>query len=103
MCGGECLTFGTCTQHRTPMRHELTVLEQCCLTLDRAERLRHQIEATGEQIALPSGSVKANPLVAAELSARNLVVRLLAKLGVLDTGAEARAGSAAALEDLRRS
>ena len=65
---------------------ELTVLEQCCFALDRAERLRLQIEETGEQIALPGGSMKANPLVAAELSARNLVVKLLSRLGVLDTG-----------------
>jgi hypothetical protein len=46
---------------------------------------RRQISVTGEVIKLEGGSIKANPLIMAELTARGLVARLLDRLDLLDT------------------
>ena len=67
-------------QHRA----SLEVLAQACLTADRAESLRRQILVSGEVIELDGGSIKANPLIMVELTARALVARLLGKLDLLD-------------------
>jgi hypothetical protein len=63
---------------------DLAVLEDACHARDTADRLRRQIKATGDEIDLPGGSIKANPLIMAELAARSLTARLLGRLGVLD-------------------
>jgi hypothetical protein len=64
----------------------LAVLEQAAQAYDTAERLRRQIQVSGDEIALPGGSMKANPLIMVEIAARSLVARLLGRLDVLDTG-----------------
>jgi hypothetical protein len=63
--------------------------------MDRAESLRLRVLADGELIASPQGS-KANPLIALELQARALGMRLLGRLGILD-GEKRRPGRPAKL------
>lgn len=62
-----------------------TVLLHACLCADRAESLRLQILTDSELIKTPHGTTKANPLIVLELQARALAVRLLGRLGVLDS------------------
>jgi hypothetical protein len=57
------------------------VLAQAALALDRAERLRAQIDEDGEIIRGRSGP-REHPGLRAELGARAFVVRALAKLGL---------------------
>jgi hypothetical protein len=57
------------------------ILRQCCAAADRAESLRQRIDTDGEVVPGRSGP-KSHPLLAAELSARGLVCRLLSKLGL---------------------
>jgi P27 family predicted phage terminase small subunit len=67
-----------------PDQASLAVLRQACSAFDRAETLHARIEEDGETIMLPGGSMKANPLLMVEISARSLVARLLGRLGLLD-------------------
>jgi hypothetical protein len=69
-----------------------TVLLHACLSADRAESLRRQILAEGELIATTYGGTKANPLIALELTARSLTIRLLGRLGILGGGEKKRPG-----------
>jgi hypothetical protein len=62
------------------------ILLQACQAADRAESMRQQIEASGSTVAAGRNGHKANPLIMPEIAARALVARLLARLGVLDSG-----------------
>ena len=59
----------------------LILLEQAAFAYDRAERLRAEIDATGEIIRGRNGP-REHPGLRAELAARAFVVRTLAKLGL---------------------
>jgi phage terminase small subunit len=59
----------------------LAMLEQCCAALDRAERLRVEIESDGEVIRT-RGTVKDHPALKHELAARSFVCRTLSRLGL---------------------
>ena len=70
------------TENDIPDTARLTILEQACAMLDRAENLRRQIAVEGELIETHTGGIKANPLLMCELQARALVARLLGKLSL---------------------
>jgi hypothetical protein len=53
-----------------------------CQALDRAERLRVQIDADGEVIRLRNGAVRAHPAIRDETGCRAQVMRALEKLGL---------------------
>jgi hypothetical protein len=57
------------------------LLAQACAAADRAESLRARINADGEVIATRQG-MRGHPLISLELQARNLVGRLLHRLGL---------------------
>ena len=58
------------TENDIPDTARLTILEQACAMLDRAENLRRQIAVEGELIETHTGGIKANPLLMCELQAR---------------------------------
>jgi hypothetical protein len=60
----------------------ITMLLVGCQALDRAERLRVQIDADGEVIRLRNGSVRAHPAIRDELGCRAQVMRAIEKLGL---------------------
>jgi hypothetical protein len=68
------------TENDIPDTARLTILEQACAMLDRAENLRRQIAVETELIETHAGGIKANPLLMCELQARALVARLIGKL-----------------------
>jgi len=59
-----------------------TMLLVGCQALDRAERLRIQIDADGEVIRLRNGSVRAHPAIRDEVACRAQVMRAIEKLGL---------------------
>jgi hypothetical protein len=67
------------------------VLLMACRARDRADEIAAEIAVRGLEIELLN-SVKSNPLLTAEAVAQGLVVRFLARLGVLDEPADKRTG-----------
>jgi hypothetical protein len=84
--GGATLWRAILSETRFRKAAQLEVLRQACLCRDKADRLRQQIEDTGDVAYCDGGSMKNNPLLNAEAIAQNQVVTFLAKLGVLDDG-----------------
>jgi P27 family predicted phage terminase small subunit len=58
------------------------VLAQACAAVDRAETLAEEIARDGQVVRTRTGSLRANPLLAAELAARSLVCSCIEKLGL---------------------
>src|SRR4051812_44625883 len=55
----------------------MAILTDACVARDTAERLRLQIDLSGDEIETGNGSTKANPLIMVQLTARGLTARLL--------------------------
>jgi P27 family predicted phage terminase small subunit len=60
----------------------LELLMQCCSAIDRAESLAEIIAREGEVIRTRTGTIKSHPAVRDELSARQVVMRAISKLGI---------------------
>jgi hypothetical protein len=60
----------------------LALLEQACVALDRAERLRAEIDRDGEIVRASNGLPREHPGLKAELASRSFVVRTLQRLGL---------------------
>jgi P27 family predicted phage terminase small subunit len=58
------------------------MLALACQALDRAESLREQIDADGEVLRGPRGTIKDHPALKHELASRAFVARTLMKLGL---------------------
>jgi hypothetical protein len=63
-------------------RGGVEVLLVGCQALDRAERLRAQIDADGEVIRLRNGSIRAHPAIRDEVACRAQILRAIEKLGL---------------------
>jgi hypothetical protein len=59
----------------------IEMLQQACVSLDRAEELSRHIAEDGVVIRSEAG-IKENPLIKHELAARSFVVRTLGRLGL---------------------
>jgi hypothetical protein len=70
------------TEYNIQDQGGITMLLVGCQALDRAERLRVQIDADGEVIRLRNGSVRAHPAIRDELGCRAQVMRAIEKLGL---------------------
>ena len=60
----------------------ITMLMMGCQALDRAERLRAEIERDGEVIRLRNGSIRAHPAIRDEVACRAQILRAIEKLGL---------------------
>ncbi len=60
----------------------LEILAGACAALDRAERLREQIDADGEVLRARGGAIKDHPGLKHELANRAFVARSLSRLGL---------------------
>jgi hypothetical protein len=69
----------------------LAVLRHAAEAEDRAEGLKAEVVRDGLTVAAPGGP-KAHPALQAEAVARNLVIRSLARLGILDEARRDRPG-----------
>jgi hypothetical protein len=81
--GGATLWRSILSETRFRKAAQLEVLRQACLCRDKADRLRREIETTGDANLTEDGNLKGNPLHNAEAVAQNQVVAFLAKLGLL--------------------
>ena len=59
----------------------LFMLGQACRSVDRAERCKAEIDATGELISV-RGQYRAHPLIRDETASRALAIRTVQKLGL---------------------
>jgi P27 family predicted phage terminase small subunit len=60
----------------------IELLMQCCSAIDRAEALAEIIAREGEVIHTRTGTIKSHPAVRDELTARALVMKAIARLGI---------------------
>jgi phage terminase small subunit len=60
----------------------IELLMQACGAIDRAESLAAIVAAEGEVVRTRSGTVKSHPAIRDELTARQVVMRAISKLGI---------------------
>jgi P27 family predicted phage terminase small subunit len=60
----------------------IELLMQACSAIDRAESLAEIIAREGEVIRTRTGTIKSHPAVRDELSARQVVMKAIARLGI---------------------
>jgi P27 family predicted phage terminase small subunit len=60
----------------------LELLMQACSAIDRAEALAEIVAREGEVIRTRTGTIKSHPAVRDELTARQVVMRAIARLGI---------------------
>jgi P27 family predicted phage terminase small subunit len=58
------------------------ILMQACSAIDRAEMLAAVVESEGAVLRTRSGTVKSHPSIRDEMSARQVVLRAITKLGI---------------------